>query len=192
MTAAAVVDLARCAAEPIERVGGKALGLGRLLARSLDVPPGFVVTTDAYRAFVAEHRLDERIARILAGAVGVAGERDAALAIEALFATVALESEAIDAAYRALRGDGGAEPAVAVRSSATAEDGADASYAGQQDSHLWIRGAGEVRRHVVACWSSLFSAPAISYRRRVGTGDDDAAILRGLDTRGEGSRGVPR
>jgi pyruvate phosphate dikinase-like enzyme len=80
---AAVVDLAVCAERPIELVGGKALGLGRLLARSLEVPDGFVLTTEAYRSFIAAHGVGERIARLLAGAAGVAGERDAALAIDA-------------------------------------------------------------------------------------------------------------
>ena len=154
--------------EPIERVGGKALGLGRLLERSLEVPPGFVVTTDAYRAFVAEHGLDAR------DRADPRGRRSASPAS----ATRRSRSQALFADRRArerarstpptqrLRATATSGAAVAVRSSATAEDGAEASYAGQQDSHLWVRGAAEVRRHIVACWASLFSAPAISYRRR--------------------------
>jgi pyruvate,water dikinase len=65
---------------------------------------------------------------------------------------------------------------VAVRSSATGEDSADASFAGAQDTHLWIRGAGEVRRHIVRCWASLFTPAAISYRRRIGLDSADAAM----------------
>jgi pyruvate,water dikinase len=87
-----------------------------------------------------------------------------------MLTAVALASDEIDAAYARLTAHGGAEPPVAVRSSATAEDGEAASFAGAQDTHLWIRGAADVRRHVVRCWASLFTPAAISYRARLGLG----------------------
>ena len=90
-----VIDLAGCAAAPLERVGGKAHGLGRLIERSLEVPPGFVVTTDAYRSFVEQTGLDREIARLVSGAEDVAGVQQAAVAVADLFAAAPLESAEI-------------------------------------------------------------------------------------------------
>ena len=65
---------------------------------------------------------------------------------------------------------------VAVRSSATAEDTAEASFAGQQDTYLWVRGAEAVAGHVSRCWASLFTDRAVAYRARLGIGDDEVAM----------------
>lgn len=132
-----VVDLAACAGVPIEQVGGKARGLGRLLEHALDVPSGFVVTTDAYRRWIDAHGFAEQIGRLVSGADDVVATHAAAREVEKLLTAAGLQSEEIDRAYAQL--DRVANPPVAVRSSATAEDGAEASFAGQQDTHLWIR-----------------------------------------------------
>jgi phosphoenolpyruvate synthase/pyruvate phosphate dikinase len=168
-----VIDLAACAGGDPARIGGKALGLGRLLAAGLDVPGGFVLTTEHYRGWIEANGLGAELERLI-GSAGDDGElRSASARIRGLLDGVALESAAVDAAYAAL-GDDGAP--VAVRSSATGEDGERASFAGQQDTILWQRGAGAVRAAIVRCWSSLFTAEAISYRRRLGLRPQDAEM----------------
>src|SRR5262245_17487269 len=160
-----VLTLADCSHGRAGLVGGKALGLGELLAHGLPVPAGFVVTTGAYRRAVTASGLIEKIEEQLARAGTPAGDAAASRAIAAEFDELVLDREAaaaIDAAYAAL----GDDVLVAVRSSATAEDTADASFAGQQETYLGIRGAEAVRRHVIRCWASLFTPHAIAYRRR--------------------------
>ena len=147
-------------------VGGKGASLATLLRAGLPVPPGFHVTTAAYRWFVAHHHLQDRI-------VAAAGAADAD-AIAALFAAHEVPDELaapIRAAYAAL-----GEPAVAVRSSATAEDLPGASFAGQQDTFLDVRGADAVVDAVRRCWASLWTARAIEYRRREGIHPADVAL----------------
>lgn len=172
-----VLDLSDCSGVPVSEIGGKALGLGRLFAHALEVPAGFVITTTAYRSWIRENELEARIAVLLPRAsADVPALHETAAAIQALVTGVDLHSPAIDAAYDRLGGHGRGDAAVAVRSSAIGEDAADASFAGAQDTHLWVRGAAEVRRHVVRCWASLFTPAAISYRRRLGPGDADPAM----------------
>ena len=113
-----VLWLEECGAEAAPLVGGKAVGLGHLVRQGHRVPAGFAVSTAAYREALAA-----------GGRPVTVGDR---LAAE------------IDAAYRRLGGDD--EVPVAVRSSATAEDTAEASFAGQQDTYLWVRGADPGRR----------------------------------------------
>jgi phosphoenolpyruvate synthase/pyruvate phosphate dikinase len=166
------LPLSECTAEQAVRVGGKAVGLGHLLRQALEVPGGFVVTTDAYRDWLAGHGLDAELARVLGGA---ASDEAASREIAALFAAAAPPPELaaeVGEAYAAL--GGGA--LVAVRSSATAEDTADASFAGQQETYLGVTGADEVVRHVVRCWASLFTPQAISYRRRLGIPTEQVAM----------------
>jgi pyruvate,water dikinase len=170
-----VLDLADCARAPLARIGGKAVGLGRLLALELDVPPGFVVGTDVFRRWVAEDGLDEQVARLLEPRDGLAAVRAASLRIGELFASRQLHSAAVDRAYARL--SGGAEAPVAVRSSATGEDTESSSYAGQQETFLWVRGADEVRRRIVDCWASLFSPEAIVYRRNLGIDWGEMAVV---------------
>jgi phosphoenolpyruvate synthase/pyruvate phosphate dikinase len=162
-----------CDGTCVGRVGGKALGLGSLCREQLQVPPGFAVTTDAYRQCVVESGLQGEIARLLVGADEPEAQMAASHAIRSLFEDECLNqclrsdvASEITSAYERLSGD---EPAaVAVRSSATAEDTAEASFAGQQESYLWIQGAAAVARHVTRCWGSLFTPQAISYRARLG------------------------
>jgi rifampicin phosphotransferase len=163
------LPLADCTADLAGRVGGKAVGLGHLLRQSLDVPPGFVVTTEAYRDWVAGNGFETELERLLRGATDAASQEAASREIAALFQTVppsdAMVAE-VARAYAEL--DAGERALVAVRSSATAEDTADASFAGQQETYLGVAGLAPVVRHVVKCWASLFTPQAISYRRRLG------------------------
>lgn len=132
--------------------GGKGANLGALIAAGFDVPPGFVVTTDAYLAAVAA--LDEVNADTVA-AVDIPADVDAALI----------------AAVRAL-----GEGPVAVRSSATAEDLPGATFAGQQDTFLGVIGDDALRDAVRRCWASLWSERAVAYRARLGIPADAVAI----------------
>ena len=158
------LPLAECTAELAGRVGGKAVGLGHLLRQALEVPPGFVVTTEAYRDWVAARGLDGDLERLLRGPDDVASREIAAL-FEAAGPSDAMVAE-VSRAYADL--DAGGRALVAVRSSATAEDLADASFAGQQETYLGVAGLAPLVRHIVRCWASLFTPQAISYRRRLG------------------------
>lgn len=148
----------------LENVGGKGMSLAKMLSAGLPVPGGFHVTTAAYRRFVAENDLQDRILRELDGLDSAdtdALER-ASGRIGALFdksATPPDIGDAIAAAYAALH-----DAAVAVRSSATAEDLPGASFAGQQETYLNIRGSDALLKAVKKCWASLWTARAIAYR----------------------------
>ena len=172
-----VVPLDACTPDDRDRVGGKAMGLGFLLREGLRVPPGFAVTTDAYRDSVIRPGIASEVVRILDGAASTAEEHDASERIVALFERAEMADEvstAIALAYRRL--GGGQDVPVAVRSSATAEDTAEASFAGQQETYLWIRGADDVVRAVRRCWGSLFTPQAIAYRRHFGVSNRDLAM----------------
>ncbi len=153
-----------CTTDLAHRIGGKALGLGVLLNHGFAVPPGFTVTTDAYQACVTAADLTDRIAEILDQ---TSNNREASEQISTLFTEDMLTDDVAAAITNAYEQLGGADVAVAVRSSATAEDMAEASFAGQQETYLWVRGAEEVRKHVIRCWASLFTQRAIDYRARI-------------------------
>jgi phenol phosphorylase subunit beta len=169
-----------CTKDSVPLVGGKCASLGELIHAGVRVPPGFAVTTEGYRAFLRESGVDReiaaRLAKLDANDLGALERASAAIraAIEAQPFSTAME-DLIGEAYRRL-GVRCAMPAVpvAVRSSATAEDLPGASFAGQQDTYLWIRGIDDVLHHVRRCMSSLYTARAISYRANKGF--DHAAI----------------
>jgi pyruvate,water dikinase len=154
--------------------GGKGANLGELVSIGIPVPPGFVVTTHAYRRFIKETGLEDEIRRLL--------ERvnlDDPLELERVSEKIRnlIKSkpmpkdieEAIRNAYRELgKRVGIEEPFVAVRSSASAEDLPEASFAGQQDTYLNVRGEDNVVDKVRSCWASLFTARAIAYRAEHG------------------------
>jgi rifampicin phosphotransferase len=165
-----VLTLDECDAGVAARVGGKALGLGSLLREGLRVPPGFVVTTEAYREGVVFPGLHAEIARMLESADSIEAQHRASERIRAMFERRELAEQVgseVAIAYRRLTGRRLDAP-VAVRSSATAEDRADASFAGQQETYLWVRGEADVARHVMRCWGSLFTPQAIAYRAHFG------------------------
>lgn len=146
----------------IHQVGGKGANLGRMAQAGLPVPPGFCVTTQAYQQFIAEANLWPEMAQWLA----TLPPRPAGEAIRQRLESAPMPpaiATAIRAAYGRLNGG---RAAVAVRSSATAEDLADASFAGQQETFLGIRGAESLVYHVQRCWASLWTERAIAYRSR--------------------------
>ena len=153
----------------IASAGGKGANLGELAAAGFPVPAGFVLATAAYDAFVAANHLQPEILA-LAGAV-TADQPDtaasAAQSIQALFQQGEIPADVqteLLAAHQQLVADGAA--ALAVRSSATAEDLPTASFAGQQDTYLNVRGEAALLVAVKNCWASLWTARAISYRLR--------------------------
>ena len=166
-----------CEPHLAEVVGGKAIGLGSLLAQGLQVPPGFAVGTHAYREFVSETRLDREIHELLQGAESLEAQADASERIRLLFEAYELTGalrEELTRAYEELGGEG--QLPVAVRSSAISEDAAEASFAGEHETYLWIQGADAVARAVVRCWASLFTPQALSYFRRVELHAEETAM----------------
>jgi len=168
-------------ADDIDTVGGKGASLGELTGAGLPVPPGFVVTAETYRAFIEEAGIDEE----LFAAVDVDPEDAAALraaetkARELITETPLPEPvrEEILDAYGAM-GTDDESAFVAVRSSATAEDLPDSSFAGQQETFLNVQEASLLSR-VKACWASLFTQRAIYYRQQRGFphADVDIAVV---------------
>lgn len=160
-----------------EVLGGKGRSLSRLAGAGFDVPDGFVVTTFAYRDFVEASDLNARILDVAKPQVveGIVSFENAAKRIQRLFDDHDLESgirSEISAAYDAL----GDRLAVAVRSSATAEDSPDASFAGQHETHLNVKGADSVVAAVKDCWVSLWTAQAMRYRHERSMEHEDVAM----------------
>lgn len=174
------LSLDECQPDSLALVGGKAMGLGALLHLGLQVPPGFVVTTDAYRESVVWPGLASEFTRMLDGAETTAAQHVASERIRAMFERVEVsDTVATEIALAYRRMGGGAPIPVAVRSSATAEDLAEASFAGQQETYLWVRGEEAVVRSVMRCWGSLFTPQAIAYRAHfnIPTGDLAMAVV---------------
>ncbi len=175
-----------CTKEDIPSVGGKCANLGEMTRRGIRVPPGFALTADAYRETVEKRGLAGKIKVILSDidSNDMNSLEKAGLEISTLFESIDLPKaieEAIDQ-YYSLLGErtGLSEPLVAVRSSATAEDLPDASFAGQHDTFLGIRGIGNVSKHVKKCWASLFEPRAIAYREKKGFRHDKVYISVGI------------
>src|SRR5690242_19903594 len=133
--------------------GGKGANLGELTRAGLPVPPGFVLTTAAYRTFVATSGIGEQVlaAADLDADAGPGAYEEPARRIRALFAAAPVPDELVGPLLAARSGLG---PAVAVRSSATAEDLADASFAGQQETFLNVAGTDALLGAVRDCWAS--------------------------------------
>ncbi len=159
-------------------VGGKGVGLGGLIRAGVPVPPGFVLNTEAYEAFVDANRLAARIHElaILGPQATMQDYQQASERIRTLFTGGAMPAEVaaeLGTAYQSL---GNANTAVAVRSSATAEDLASASFAGQQDSYLNVHGTEALAAAVIGCWASLWTARAMAYRAREGIGPASVSL----------------
>ncbi|TAL02843.1 MAG: phosphoenolpyruvate synthase, partial [Porticoccaceae bacterium] len=184
-----VVDLDQVRRDDVAQVGGKNASLGEMLsqlsASGIAVPPGFATTADAYRLFLTASGLDRLIADAMAAARAAEVSLGAAAAdIRAAFERApwpAELAEAITAGYRDLCARTGmADVDVAVRSSATAEDLPDASFAGQQETFLNIRGETALLDACRRCYASLFTARAISYREAKGFAHDKVALSVGV------------
>ena len=172
--------------DSVALVGGKCSSLGELINAGVRVPPGFAVTTRGYRQFMEEAGIQEEVGALLRGLDHQDMDRLEAASceirsmVESRPISVELE-DAIAEAYRKLsvRSCVPAVP-VAVRSSATAEDLPGASFAGQQDTYLWIRGVDSVLHHVRRCISSLYTGRAIAYRMKMGFPHEQVAISVGV------------
>lgn len=165
----------------LETAGGKGASLARLARAGIAVPGGFHVTTAGYRRFAEAAKLEG----VLAEALQRESAEEAAAQIGAAIAAAPMPSDvaaAVRAACaelaRSAAGEGAdpGPPAVAVRSSATAEDLPDLSFAGQQETVLGVRGAEGVLAALRTCWASLWGARAIAYRRRNGVADTGGAV----------------
>ena len=165
----------------IDLVGGKGANLGELTNNGVNVPPGFSVTAEAYREFLAENHLEDKIKNLLDGL-----DTENASELQQLSREIrgfmaegempkAIRDEVLEA-YEELKAIGVKTKKVAVRSSATAEDLPDASFAGQQDTYLNISVPNELLYHVKKCWSSLWTARAIYYRQDQGFVQTDVAL----------------
>lgn len=155
----------------VDRVGGKGASLGELASKlgEVRVPAGFCVTVAGFRRVVGETpaigELLERLAALAADDRG--GIREISGELRRVFEAAEIPEEVRAAVTRALV-EVGADEAYAVRSSATAEDLPGASFAGQQDTFLNVRGESAILQHVRRCWASLFSERAVSYRSQHG------------------------
>ncbi len=172
----------------LEQVGGKNSSLGEMISNlsglGVRVPDGFATTADAYRSFIGDTGLADQITAELASldiedvrALGVAGERIRALVVAQEFPPQ-LEAE-IRAAYEKLAGGDG-ELSFAVRSSATAEDLPDASFAGQQETFLNVRGIEAILTAIREVFASLYNDRAIAYRVHHGFAHEQVALSAGV------------
>jgi phosphohistidine swiveling domain-containing protein len=161
----------------VDLVGGKGANLGEMARADFPVPPGFCLVAPAYRDFVTETGLHAAIGRVLDETDVTDAEDVAAKAatirdlITEQAVPEAIADDALSAYRRLAREMGSAEPdgaPVAVRSSATAEDLPDASFAGQQDTYLNVRGEEALLEHISRCWASLWTARAVTYRAKQG------------------------
>jgi pyruvate,water dikinase len=175
-----------CLKDSVPLVGGKCASLGELINAGIRVPPGFALTTEGYRRFMAGAGIDRQVRSLLQG-VDVADLDALEKASASIRQTIEAQpfcmemEDLIAECYRklAVRCCMPAVP-VAVRSSATAEDLPGASFAGQQDTFLWIRGIDDLLHHMRRCISSLYTARAIAYRANKGFDHDQVAISVGV------------
>jgi len=166
-----------------ELVGGKAAALARLTAAGLPVPRAFCVTMEGYRRFVEAHALQAEVSAAADRAMREDAQslERASTMVRALFERHELPEDLADSIRRAYAtlgrdNDAAADVPVAVRSSATAEDLSDASFAGQHETYLNVRGEEAVLDAVRRCWASLWTARAMAYRARQGIPTDAMAM----------------
>jgi pyruvate, water dikinase len=163
-----------------QHVGGKGGSLGELQRAGIAVPAGFVVKTAAFERFI---RVLERHSPVRSRVAALSGD-DLSVAsaccaeIRARVTAEALPADVLDeiaSAHAALCGSEEQTP-VAVRSSATTEDAADASFAGLQDTYLWVTNLPQTLERVRACWASLYSVESVTYRRKRALPEDGVAM----------------
>jgi len=158
--------------DDIPMVGGKGANLGELTQKGLEVPPGFCVTAEAYRYFIEESNLSEIIKEKIKNLD--VEDSDELQKVSKVVRDLITEqpvpedlANEIKMAYEEFNKKIGVEDGeIAVRSSATAEDLPEASFAGQQDTYLHIRGYEELLNHIRKCWASLWTGRAIYYREK--------------------------
>jgi phosphoenolpyruvate synthase/pyruvate phosphate dikinase len=162
----------------LETVGGKGASLTRLINAGMPVPDGFHITTEAYRQFIKfnelENVIEEALSQVDVSKPSTLDSASRSIVDSLTQAQIPQEISAdIVNAYADLPGK---DPAVAVRSSATAEDLPEASFAGQQESYLNISSAGRLLEATRKCWASLWTARAISYRLQQGISTEGVAL----------------
>ncbi|MFB6706742.1 phosphoenolpyruvate synthase [Streptomyces sp. NPDC056333] len=187
-TALRVVPFAELGRQDVGRVGGKNASLGEMTAHlasaGVRVPPGFATTADAYRELLDGHglraRIESQIGRLHEGALldEVGAEIRSMILAEPLPAR--LRNEVVAAYEQLARDQGRHDPEVAVRSSATAEDLPEASFAGQQETYLNVRGPAQLLQSCHRCFASLFTDRAIDYRERMGFAHLSVALSVGV------------
>jgi Phosphoenolpyruvate synthase/pyruvate phosphate dikinase len=154
--------------EDLSLAGGKGANLGELVLAGMNVPHGFVLTVEGYKHCIPKIRLPKMNVHDLPALEGVTSKIQLEIENVSLNDEVMLEVLAI---YKRM-----GSPAVAVRSSATAEDLPSASFAGQQETFLNIRGERAVLEAVKKCWASLWSPRAVQYRSIQGFGESEVAL----------------
>jgi len=172
----------------VHLVGGKNASLGEMITAGLPVPPGFAVTAYSYEKYIKEKNIAEQIYKVIKETVTNPNDPKqydvASKKIRELVEKTPMPKEielAIRSAYKGLNQRLELKDAfVAVRSSATAEDLPDASFAGQQETYLNVKGADELINKVVKCWSSLFTPRAIFYRNEKGFPHEKVLISVGV------------
>ena len=177
-----------CSKNDVLLVGGKCASLGEMIGAGKNVPPGFAVTVNAYKYFVKETGIDVKIRQAMSeiglDKNGDTSFHEATKIIAPIVQSTPMPQELVDSirlAYEDLSSQcGKGDVLVAVRSSATMEDAADASYAGQHETYLNITGLEEVLERIKECWASLFSAPALHYRSSKDVDHEDALMAVGV------------
>jgi pyruvate,water dikinase len=174
--------------DDIPIVGGKNANLGEMIQAGIPVPPGFAITAQAYRKFITKTDIAQEIYRTIKETVTDADDpkqyEEASKKVRKLIESVEMPEDienAIKAAYDELnKRTNSANIFVAVRSSATAEDLPDASFAGQQETYLNVKGPDELVKKTIKCWSSLFTPRAIFYRTKKGFKHEEVLISVGV------------
>lgn len=165
----------------LENLGGKGASLVTMTSAGMPVPPGFVVTTAQFDRFMQEAgitgHINELLARLDPEDVAQVDAVSTAIREDICSRTVpaGIRAQTIEA-YEHLMSRFDAPVPVAVRSSATAEDLPDASFAGQQDTYLWLEGFAAVGEHIRSCWASLYTSRAIIYRLKNNIPDEGLSM----------------
>ena len=194
-----VLPMEACGMNDVALVGGKNASLGEMLRElsqsGVRVPSGFVITAESYRHFLREAALEDFIRNSLAKLShgDLRSLESVSLEVRSRIRSAALPDELereIREAYRKMEKKYGAHIDVAVRSSATAEDLPDASFAGEHDTYLGIRGEEHLLRAIKACFASLFTARAINYRIDKGFDHMSVALSVGVQRMVRADRGA--
>lgn len=183
------VPFGELSAADVATVGGKSASLGELTSAGVAVPEGFSVTTAAFDAFITAVDPDAEIrdAVVALGDADTGAVETTARSLRERITGQPVPDAIRDAVSDAMAGAFGADSddPVAVRSSATCEDSEDASFAGLQDTYLWVRGVDAVIHSMRACWASIYNAESITYRRRLDLAEADirmaVAVQRMVD-----------
>lgn len=161
-------------------VGGKGASLGEMTRVGISVPPGFVIPVATFERFLGALDPGGKIRHSITALEGsdLAALSDAAAEIRARIVSHPMPAdiaEGITAAYREIAASESDAP-VAIRSSATSEDSEEASFAGLQDTYLWVRGEAAVLDHVRKCWASLYNTESVTYRHRLKLPEEQVAM----------------